>query len=78
MNLKKWTEYSGEIPILLSAIIIIVVSISFGGIMYQFYPSWAFTFGICVGLSGFMLVILPNIVFLRRLLSDNPKGDEQE
>lgn len=60
-----------ELPILLSAIIISAVSTGMGVIVYQINTSWALPTSLGFGISGFLLVILPNILFLRKLLQDD-------
>lgn len=70
MNLEKWTDKTGQTPLILSAIIITMVSLGLGIIIYRVNPSWGLISGLAFGISGFLLVILPNAIMLKRIWND--------
>lgn len=72
MNLEQWVKYSGELPTANSILFIIMFSIVFGYIAQSVFGSFWITLsvGSAFGLSGFFLVVLPNILFIRKMLKD--------
>lgn len=59
MKLKDWVKYSNKIPLALATSFIIGISLIFG----LLYTWW---FGLEILLSGIILVVIPNIIVIKR------------
>lgn len=74
MNLESWVKYSGEIPTIWSISFITTISLVLGFVSSNIMGS---LIGFCVGLgfaiSGFLLVILPNLLFIRKMINNEQK-----
>ena len=79
MNLEQWVKYSGELPTIWSISIITTVSVVFGYIAETIFNS--ITIGIIIGsifaISGFLLVVLPNLIFIKRMLKDEQQSQNE-
>ena len=69
---------TGFLPILMCSIIIILVSIGFYFLCaYYQNNTLGLEFGLGVGIAGFLMVILPNLILIRQLTKDEqPESSE--